>query len=99
VVGSGADNPTLEKPLVTKSEEAIAGYFSSQKLHRHHHWLDCPTWTLAFLRSFCQLKYPDIASSDFVTRVFSRVGLSVPRPTFGYSGGPMLLSAMSPLAE
>jgi hypothetical protein len=36
----------------------------------HHHWLDSPTWALAFLRNFCQLKYPAIASSDFVTRVF-----------------------------
>jgi hypothetical protein len=26
--GRGADNPTLEKTLITKSEEAIAGYFS-----------------------------------------------------------------------
>jgi hypothetical protein len=33
-VGSGADNPTLEKTLVMKSEEAIAGYFSWQKLLR-----------------------------------------------------------------
>jgi hypothetical protein len=55
----------------------------------HHHWLDSPTWALAFLRSFCQLKYPAIASSDFVTRVFSRVGLSAPRPTSGHPGGPM----------
>jgi hypothetical protein len=49
----------------------------------HHHWLDSPTWVLAFLRSFCHLKYPAIASSDFMTRVFSRVGLSAPRPTSG----------------
>jgi hypothetical protein len=35
------------------------------------------------------VKYPAIASSDFVTRVFSRVGLSAPRPTSGYPGGPM----------
>jgi hypothetical protein len=27
----------------------------------HHHRLDSPTWALAFLRSFCQLKYPAIA--------------------------------------
>jgi hypothetical protein len=33
-VWSGADNLTLEKTLVTKSEEAIAGYFSWQKLLR-----------------------------------------------------------------
>jgi hypothetical protein len=32
--GRGADNPTLEKTIVTKSEEAIAGYFSWQKLLR-----------------------------------------------------------------
>jgi hypothetical protein len=30
----GADNPTLEKALVTKFEEAISGYFSWQKLLR-----------------------------------------------------------------
>jgi hypothetical protein len=48
--------------------------------HHHHNWLDSPTWALAFLRSFCQLKYPAIASSDFATRVYSRVGLSAPRP-------------------
>jgi hypothetical protein len=33
-VGRGADNRTLEKTLVTKSEEAIAGYCSWQKLLR-----------------------------------------------------------------
>jgi hypothetical protein len=33
-VGHGADNPTLEKTVVTKSEGAIAGYFSWQKLLR-----------------------------------------------------------------
>jgi hypothetical protein len=33
-LGVGADNPTLEKTFVTKSEEAIAGYFSWQKLLR-----------------------------------------------------------------
>jgi hypothetical protein len=48
--------------------------------HHHHHWLDSPMWALTFLRSFCQLKYPAIASSDFVTRVFSRVGLSAQPP-------------------
>jgi hypothetical protein len=30
----GAENPTLEKTLVTKSLEAIAEYFSWQKLLR-----------------------------------------------------------------
>jgi hypothetical protein len=34
VVERGDDNPTLEKTLVTKFEEAIAGYFSWQKLLR-----------------------------------------------------------------
>jgi hypothetical protein len=56
---------------------------------RYHHWLDNPTWALAFLRSFCQLKCLAIAFSDFVTTIFSRVGLSAPRPTPGYPGGPM----------
>jgi hypothetical protein len=34
VVGCGADNPTLEKTPVTKSKEAMAEYFSWQKLLR-----------------------------------------------------------------
>jgi hypothetical protein len=34
IAGGWADNPTLENTLVTKSEEAIAGYFSWQKLLR-----------------------------------------------------------------
>jgi hypothetical protein len=33
-IGRGAGNPTLENTLVAKSEEAIAGYFSWQKLLR-----------------------------------------------------------------
>jgi hypothetical protein len=33
-VGRGADNSALEKTLFTKSEEAIAGYFSWEKLMR-----------------------------------------------------------------
>jgi hypothetical protein len=33
-MGLGADNPTLKKTLVTKSEEAIAGHFRWQKLLR-----------------------------------------------------------------
>jgi hypothetical protein len=57
--------------------------------HHHHHWLNSPMWTLAILRSFYQLMYPAIASSGFVTRVFSRVGLSAPLPTPGCPGGPM----------
>jgi hypothetical protein len=48
--------------------------------HHHRHWLDSSTWALAFLRSFCQPKYPAISSSNFVTRVSSRVGLSAPGP-------------------
>jgi hypothetical protein len=65
-------------------------YFITYKHHHHHHhWLDSPTWALAFLRSFCQLKYPAIASSDFVTRVFSKVRLSAPYPTPSYPGGLM----------
>jgi hypothetical protein len=60
------------------------------KINYHHqHRLDSPTWALDFLRSFCQLKYPAIASSDFVTRVFSRMGLSTPYPTPGYPEGLM----------
>jgi hypothetical protein len=57
--------------------------------HHHHPWLDSPKCALAFLRSFCQLKYPAIASSGFVTRVFSRVGVSATRPNPGHSGGPI----------
>jgi hypothetical protein len=46
-------------------------------------------WALAFLISFCQPKNTAIASSDFVTKVFSWVGSSAPRPSPGYPGGPM----------
>jgi hypothetical protein len=59
-------------------------------LKHNHLWLDSPTWTLACLRSFCQLKYSAIAPSDFVTRVFSRVGLSAPSPIPGYHGRSMI---------
>jgi hypothetical protein len=34
-LGVGLTTPTLEKTLVTKSEEAITGYFSWQKLLRN----------------------------------------------------------------
>jgi hypothetical protein len=44
---------------------------------------------LAFPRSFCQLKHPAIASSDFVIKLFTRVGLSAPRQTPDYPGVPM----------
>jgi hypothetical protein len=65
-------------------------YFITYKHHHHHHhWLDSPTWALAFLRSFSQLKYQAIASSDFVTTVFSNVRLSAPCPTPSYPGGLM----------
>jgi hypothetical protein len=67
--------------------------------HHHHHRLDNPTWALAFLRSFCQLKYPAIASSDFVTRVFSSVGLSAPRQTPAILEGRCFLSGQSSLAD
>jgi hypothetical protein len=68
-------------------ENSFAGM--NKSYHHHHHRLDIRTWALAFLRSVCQLKYPAVASSGFVTRVFSRVGLSAPRPTPGSLGGPM----------
>jgi hypothetical protein len=70
-------------------KEVSASYDTVGYHHHHHHWLDSPTWALVFLRSFCQLKYPAIASSGFATRVFYRVGLSAPRPTPGYPGEPM----------
>jgi hypothetical protein len=57
--------------------------------HHYHHWLERPTCALAFLRSFCQLKYLAITASDFLTRVFSSVGLSAPRSTPDYPGGPL----------
>jgi hypothetical protein len=38
--------------------------------HHQQQQLNSPTWALAFLRSFCQLKYPAIASSDFMTSLF-----------------------------
>jgi hypothetical protein len=59
------------------------------EIHSHHHWPDILTWALAFLRSSCQLKYPAIAFSNLVTRAFSRVGLSAPRPTPGYPEEPV----------
>jgi hypothetical protein len=62
----------------TKSEKERRNVFYS---HHHQQQLDSPSWALGFLRSFCQLKYPAVASSDFATRAFSRVGLSAPRPT------------------
>jgi hypothetical protein len=60
-----------------------------RSLYHHHHRLDSPTSVLAFLRSFCQLKYSAIASPDFMTRVFSRVVVSARRPPPGCPGGPM----------
>jgi hypothetical protein len=82
------------------------GWDNLGRIHHHyHHWLDSPMWALAFLRSFSQLKYPAIASSDFVTRAFSRMELSAPRPTPGYPGGPMFsvrvvsLSSLVPILK
>jgi hypothetical protein len=69
--------------------EIMQTYKSVNWLIHHHHLLDRPTWALAFLRNLCQLTYPAISSSDFVTRVFSRVGLSAPRLTPGYPEGPI----------
>jgi hypothetical protein len=58
--------------------------------HHHYHWLDSPAWALAFLISFCLLKYPAIASSDFMTNAFRSVSFSAPRPTPGiHPGRPM----------
>jgi hypothetical protein len=78
--------------ILYKSEVYRVGQTHRQDgdiIHHHHHRFDRPTWALVFLRSFCQLKYQAIASSDFVTRMFSRVGLSALRPSPGYSGGPI----------
>jgi hypothetical protein len=33
----------------------------------HHHWLNSPTWALAFLRSFCQLSFSIAMLSQFFT--------------------------------
>jgi hypothetical protein len=87
----------VQKRLCSDNKKSPPFVFSQLSLcegslydyHHHHPWLDSPMWALAFLRNFCQLKYPAIASSDFVTRVFSRVGLLARRPTPGYPRGPM----------
>jgi hypothetical protein len=63
--------------------------FTASHHHHKNHWLDSPTRGPGLPHNFCQLKYPAIASSYFVTRVFSWVGLSAPRPTPCYPGGPM----------
>jgi hypothetical protein len=44
---------------------------------------------LTFPRSVFQLKHPAIASSDFVKKLFSRVGLSAPCQIPDYPGVPM----------
>jgi hypothetical protein len=49
------------------------------KYYLHYHWLNSPTWALAFVRSFCQLKYPAIASLYFVTSLFQG-GVVSPTP-------------------
>jgi hypothetical protein len=64
----------------------VAGSSSSSSSHYPH--LDSPTWALTFFRSFCQLKYPAIVSSDFVISLF-QVRSSAPRPTPGCTGRPM----------
>jgi hypothetical protein len=68
--------------------------------HHHYHWLDSPTWTLAFLISFCQLKYPAIASSDFMTSTFSSVSFQPhAQPPVSTPEGRCFLSGLSPLAD
>jgi hypothetical protein len=75
--------------IAMRASNIISIFYSQFHHHHHHHWFDSPTWALAFLRIICQLKYPIVASLDFVTRVFSIVGLSAPCPTPSYPGGPM----------
>jgi hypothetical protein len=91
-------NFQLAPTVITISNSNSSVNLTSFYSH-HHHRLDSPTWILVFLRSFCQLKYPAIASSDFVTRVFSRVGLSAPRPTPAIPEGLCFLSVLSLLAD
>jgi hypothetical protein len=78
---------------------SVPSSFSYRIHHHHHHHHDSPTWALAFLRNFCQLKYPGIASSDFVTRVFSRVWFLAPRPPPGILEGRCFLSGLFTLAD
>jgi hypothetical protein len=47
----------------------------------HHHRLNSPSWALAFLRSFFQLKCPAIATSNFVTSLFQG-GVVSPTPFY-----------------
>jgi hypothetical protein len=62
---------------------------SGEIVHHHHHIISSTAlWGPPPPRSFCQLKYP-VSASDFMTRVFSRVGLLAPLPTPSYPGGPM----------
>jgi hypothetical protein len=58
-----------------------------------------PYWVLASLRSFCQLKYPAIASSDFVTRVFPGWGCQPHAQPPAILEGRCFLSGLSPLAD
>jgi hypothetical protein len=37
--------------------------------NNNNHWLDSPTWALAFLRSFCQVKYPAVASLTIISSI------------------------------
>jgi hypothetical protein len=48
--------------------------------HHHHHWLNSPMWALAFLRTFCQLKYLATPSSDFVSLLQGAVVSPTPNP-------------------
>jgi hypothetical protein len=53
--------------IMTLMMEAVHHH---QHNHHHHRWLYSPTWVLVFLRTFCQLKYSAVVSSDFVTSLF-----------------------------
>jgi hypothetical protein len=69
-------------PLVVKFP---LGFHEVVLHHHHHHRLDSPTWALAFLKSFCQLKYPAVASSDFVTSLFQGgIASTTPNPRLSW---------------
>jgi hypothetical protein len=80
---------TLVFAHVAKTKTGAFSKHLNSVTNHNHHWLYSPMWALALLRSFCQLKYPATASLDFVTKSLSRVGLSAPCPTPGYTGRPM----------
>jgi hypothetical protein len=100
--GSRVDGVTLSKQilLLLPASSNLCVVLHCHLYYFVHKWMELqrrPTWALAFLRSICQLKYPAIASSDFVTRVFSRVGLSAPTPK--HLEGRCFLSGLSPLVD